>query len=70
LCRESFGHRSRPGVIQAGSPGASLVYNISNDHDGIVCIPSDGPQPHPTIKTNRPALARSATSDLPMFVTT
>jgi hypothetical protein len=38
--------------------------------DGALCSTPPRAAPHPTIKTNRPALARSMTSDLPMFVIT
>jgi hypothetical protein len=53
--------------IKQGLLGASVA-----DVPGVGAFCSTPPRaaPHPTIKTNRPALARSATSDLPMFVIT
>ena len=53
--------------IKQGLLGASVA-----DVPGVGALCSTPPRaaPHPTIKTNRPALARSATSDLPMFVIT
>jgi hypothetical protein len=53
--------------IKQGLLGASVA-----DVPGVGALCSTPPRaaPHPTIKTNRPALARSATSDLPMFVMT
>ena len=54
-------------IMQLGPLGASVA-----DVPGVGALCSTAPRaaPHPTIKTNRPALARSATSDLPMFVIT
>jgi hypothetical protein len=54
-------------IMQLGPLGASVA-----DVPGVGALCSTPPRaaPHPTIKTNRPALARSATSDLPMFVIT
>jgi hypothetical protein len=53
--------------MQLGPLGASVA-----DVPGVGAPCSTPPRaaPHPTIKTNRPALARSATSDLPIFVIT
>jgi hypothetical protein len=53
--------------IKQGLLGASAA-----DVPGVRALCSTPPRaaPHPTIKTNRPALARSATSDLPTFVIT
>jgi hypothetical protein len=53
--------------IKQGLLGASVA-----DVPGVGAFCSTPPRaaPHPTIKTNRPALTRSATSDLPMFVIT
>jgi hypothetical protein len=52
-------------IMQLGPLGASVA-----DVPGVGALCSTPPRaaPHPTIKTNRPALARS--SDLPMFVIT
>jgi len=54
-------------IMQLGPLGASVA-----DVPGVGAFCSTLPRaaPHPTIKTNRPALARRATSDLPMFVIT
>jgi hypothetical protein len=54
--------------MQLGPRGASVA-NVP----GVGALWSTPPPraaPNPTINTNRPALARSATSDLPMFVIT
>ena len=53
--------------IKQGLLGASVA-----DVPGVGALCSTPPRaaPHPTIKTNRPALARTATSDLPRFVIT
>jgi hypothetical protein len=53
--------------IKQGLLGASVA-----DVPGVGALCSTPPRaaPDPTIKTNRPALTRSATSDLPMFVIT
>jgi hypothetical protein len=55
-----------------GGAGVSLGIALVADVPGVGALCSTPPRaaPHPTITTNRPALARSATSDLPMFVIT
>jgi hypothetical protein len=54
-------------IMQLGPLGASVA---DVPGGGALCSTLPRAAPHPTIKTNRPALARSATSDLPMFVIT
>jgi hypothetical protein len=59
------------GPLGAGG-GASVSLGIAVVADvpgvGALCSTPTTAAPHPTIKTNRPALARSAAFDLPMFV--